>query len=264
MRSHIPPSMSPFLQRLRQHSYLTEEEAEAILGLPFHPCHVAANQDFVQHQERVTHSCFVLEGMVGTFGENKRGDRQITSFFVTGDMVDLHTVVVPEAPAAVQALVTSTILKVPHSALRELAGQHPGVAEAFWRQCVVDAAILSEWVVNVGRRDARSRMAHLFCELACRSGRQAEDDQFEFNFPISQSQLADMVGLTPVHVNRTLKGLREDRIVGVVNRLVRISNWDRLAQIGEFDPAYLRLAADGKCGVEEPRRVVSQRLQSLQ
>src|SRR5688572_11539092 len=108
--------MTPFFERLQQHSQLTKEEGQELLRLPFHPFQVSANQDFVQYREQMTHSCFVLEGMVGTFGQNKRGERQITSFFVTGDMVDLHTVVIPEAPAAIQALTTSTILKVPHAA----------------------------------------------------------------------------------------------------------------------------------------------------
>ena len=74
MLSQTSPSMMPFLRRLQQHSQLTDEEARAILELPFHPIQVPANQDFVQYQERMTHSCFVLDGMVGTFGQNKRGD----------------------------------------------------------------------------------------------------------------------------------------------------------------------------------------------
>ena len=103
-------------------------------------------------------------------------------------------------------------------------------------------------------------MSHLICEVACRAGRKTGDQEYSFQFPITQHQLADMVGLTPVHVNRTLKGLREDGIVDVVNRMVHITNWDRLAQIGEFDPAYLRLSAEGQCGDAEPHRVVSPRL----
>ena len=242
------PSMMPFLERIETRSRLTDEERRVILELPFHPRQVGANRDFVQRGEEVTHSCFVLEGLVGTFGQNKSGERQITSVFLTGDMIDLQTVVVPEAMAALQALTTTTILQVPHSALRQAAARHPGIAEAFWRECVVVAGILSEWVLNVGRRDARSRLAHLFCEIACRSGHDTEHDDCAFQFPITQNQLADMLGLTPVHVNRTLKGLREDGVVDLVHRTVHIRNWQRLAQIGDFDPIYLRLGgAEVRC-----------------
>lgn len=244
MKPSYPSSMIPFLQRLESRSRLTNEERQAILDLPFHPRHVGANQDFVQQGECVTHSSFILEGMVGTFGQNKRGERQITALFLDGDMIDLNTVVLPEALAALQALVPTTILQVPHSALREAADHHPGIAEAFWRECVIDASILNEWVVNVGRRDARSRLAHLFCEIACRTGRTKIEDGYRFPFPVTQFQLADMLGLTPVHVNRTLRGLRDDRLVEVAHRTGTILNWDGLAQIGEFDASYLRL--DGR------------------
>src|SRR5688572_19446124 len=92
MSPRLPPSMLPFLTRLKMHSQLNDDESQAILALPYFPIQVPTNRDFVQYREEVTHSCFVLDGMVGTFGQNKRGERQITSFFLTGDMVDLHTV----------------------------------------------------------------------------------------------------------------------------------------------------------------------------
>jgi CRP-like cAMP-binding protein len=241
--------MRPFLDKLEARSLLTGEERQIVLDLPFVPLHVETNQDFVQQGEKVTHSCFILDGMVGTFGQNKRGERQITSVFLSGDMIDLNTVVVPEAIADLQALIPTTILQVPHSALRRAAGQYPGLAEAFWRECVIISAILNEWVMNVGRRDARARLSHLLCEIACRVGRTTVAQGISFPFPITQNQLADMLGLTAVHVNRTLKGLREDRIVDIVHRTVRITNWSRLTQIGEFDPTYLRLRTPDKaCG----------------
>ena len=263
MRYSFHSSMLPFLQKLETHSLLSGDERQIVLDLPFHPRHVETNQDIVQQGEKVTHSCFVLDGMVGTFGQNKRGERQITAVFLGGDMIDLNTVVVPEAIADIQALIPTTILLVPHSALRRAAGQNPGIAEAFWRECVVNSAILNAWVMNVGRRDARSRLAHLLCEIACRSGRTRIEDGFSFPFPITQNQLADMLGLTAVHVNRTLKGLREDRIVDVVHRTVRILNWSRLTQIGEFDPTYLRLGgAEEACG--EPLTAPSPSMQGVQ
>lgn len=251
MHATFPSSLQPFVSKLESRSVLTEEERRVILDLPFHPRHVQANEDFVQQGEGVTHSCFVLEGMVGTFGQTKRGERQITSVFLSGDMIDLNTVVVPQAIADLQALIPTTILQVPHSALRAAAAQYPGIAEAFWRECVIDAAILNEWVMNVGRRDARARLAHLLCEIACRSGRTGITDGYAFPFPITQNQLADMLGLTAVHVNRTLKGLREDRIVDIRHRMVLLTNWSRLVQIGEFDPTYLKLQTPDKaCGEE--------------
>ena len=137
-------------------------------------------------------------------------------------------------------LTVATILRVPHSALREVAHSYPAIAEAFWRECVVDAAILSECVVNVGRRDARSRAAHLLCEVACRT-RSVQGDSFAFGFAATQGHMSDMLGLTPVHVNRVLRALREDGIVTMHAHMVRVHHWSRLMEIGEFDADYLHM-----------------------
>src|SRR5438270_7268173 len=181
--------------------------------------------------------------MGGTMGQSRNGDRRITSVFMTGVKIDLQPVVRPEAMSNLQAITVSTILEVPHSDLRRVAHRYPNLAEAFWRECVLDAAIVNEWVVNVGRRDARARTAHLLCELACRSGRATPENAFSFPFPATQVQLGDMLGLTPVHVNRTLKSLREGTVVNISARYAEILDWDRLAHIGEFDATYLQLGS---------------------
>ena len=230
-----------WFDKLASRSALGDQERAAILGLPSHPVQVPCNRDFVHLGERVDHSSLVVGGLIGRFGQNSDGQRQITAVHITGDVADLHSVVAPDAASALQALSVTTILKVPHSALREVARRYPAIAEAFWRECVVDAAVLSEWVVNVGRRDARTRAAHLLCELAWRyqvGGRRAG---LSFAFPATQAHLADMMALTPVHVNRTLKALREDELAEVRSKTMQIFDWDGLAAAGEFDPAYLQI-----------------------
>lgn len=245
MASVSPPAMMPFLEKFETRTTFSDEERSAILGLPFVPVQVKPNHDFVRQGERVHHSCFVLNGLVGAFEQDRHGDRQITSIFVDGDTVDLHTVVLPEAISALQALTPSTILKVPHEPLREISRAYPKIAEAFWRECTVHAGILMEWVVNVGRRDARSRIAHFYCELACRSAREPPHDGMIIPYGITQFQLSDILGMTAVHVNRTLQGLRQEGLIESVDRSVqRIVDWSGLSEVGEFDPAYLRLGVD--------------------
>ena len=155
-------------------------------------------------------------------------------------MPNLHSLVQPRATSALQALTTTTILKIPHRVLRAVAARYPAVAEAFWRDCMVDAAILSQWVVNVGRRDAKTRIAHLLCETAVRFSANGRSDAAGFEFPVTQVHLADATGLTSVHVNRTLKALKSEGVVDVATRRVRILNWDVLARLGDFDPDYLQ------------------------
>jgi CRP-like cAMP-binding protein len=103
---------------------------------------------------------------------------------------------------------------------------------------MLDAAILAEWVMNVGRRDARQRVAHLLCELATRLGA-ANATDVVFDLPVTQTQMADATALTPVHVNRTLQSLRSDGLVDWRTRLVRLPQWDALVSLAEFDPTYL-------------------------
>jgi CRP-like cAMP-binding protein len=144
----------------------------------------------------------------------------------------------PVGTSAIQALATTTVLRISHEELRKVAARFPAVAEAFWRDCMVDAAVLSQWVVNVGRRDAKTRMAHLLCEMAVQTGSD-RTPQLNYPFPVTQSHLADMTGLTSVHVNRTVKALREEGLANVRGRVVQIFDWKGLKALGEFDADYL-------------------------
>ena len=236
------PDLQRFLDRLTSRSVLTEEEQEAILSLPCRSEHVQSNRDFVPLGERVDHACLVVAGIVGRFGQNAEGKRQITAMHLPGDMADLHSVVQPRAPSALQALSIATILKVPHVDLRAAAARHPAIAEALWRDCMVDASILAQWVLNVGRRDARERIAHLLCEVAVRVHAAPSPSEVVFPFAVTQQQLADATGLTSVHVNRTLQAMRREGLVEVCGRTARIPDWNALVAAGEFDPAYLQAA----------------------
>ncbi len=249
MRLSDPTPLQPFVDKLVSRSNLGAAEQQAILALPAHPAQIETNRDFVRLGEQVDHASFVVAGLVGRFGQNRDGNRQITAVHIPTDMVDLHSVVAPEACSALQALSVTTILRVPHHALRDVARRFPAVAEAFWRECVVDAAVLAEWIVNVGRRNARSRMAHLLCEIACRVKGEDGQDGCLVPFAATQTHIADMTGLTPVHVNRTLQALRAERVVDVSGRMIHIRDWQRLAGIGEFDRSYLSLAAAGAAGL---------------
>lgn len=241
MSLHDPNPLEPFVDRLVSRSDLGPAERNALLALPAYPAQIQTNRDFVRLGEVVEHATFVVAGLVGRFGQNREGSRQITAVHIPNDMANLHSVVAPDACAALQALSVTTILKVPHVALREATHRYPAIAEAFWRECVVDAAVLAEWVVNIGRRDAKSRLAHLLCEIACRMVGLGHKLGSHIPFPATQNHIADMSGLTSVHVNRSIQALRRDRVVDLSSRVIHILDWDRLAYIADFDPDYLRI-----------------------
>jgi CRP-like cAMP-binding protein len=228
--------LQPFINRLTVRSVLTDEEQHGILALPTHPIRLSAKQDFVHINEVSTYCCFIASGMVGRFGQTREGARQTTAFHIPGDMVDLHSAVRPVGIGGLNALCETIILRVPHTEIRALAARFPAVAEAFWRDCMLDAAVLMQWVVNIGRRDARTRLAHILCEMAIRSG---EDREIlcDYALPVTQEQLADAAGLTSVHVNRSLKALSD--VVSLKGGRAQIHDWAALAELGEFDATYL-------------------------
>jgi CRP-like cAMP-binding protein len=230
-----------FVDRLTSRSVLTDEEVTAVLGLEGKIRKVASHVDYVRYGEQVDHSCLLMDGLVGRYGQNRDGGRQITCFHIPGDMADLVSLVSPKTGWGLVALTPTTLLSVPHENLRRLTANYPGIAEAFWRDSVADGSIFSEWLVNVGRRAALARLAHVFCEMAVRSEQAGLGDRSTYPLPVTQTDLADATGLTNVHVNRTLKELRERSIVDLRGGTVTIDNWDLLVATGDFDPAFLLL-----------------------
>ena len=238
MRSPPATTLHAFVDRLLVRSILGNEEQEAILALSTHPIQARAKQDFVHINEEASYSCFIASGLVGRFGQAATGARQITALHIPGDMADLHSVVRPVGAGGMTALSDATILRIPHKAIRTIAAAYPAIAEAFWRDCMLDAAVLVQWVVNVGPRDARTRLAHIFCEMAIRSGGDREV-LADYAFPITQEQLADAAALTPVHVNRSPQALRRQGLVTMRHGRVQIDDWEGLARVGDFDHSYL-------------------------
>jgi CRP-like cAMP-binding protein len=237
----ISGGLQMFMERLASRSALTDDEVSALLGLSGQLKEVAARTDFVRFGEPVDHSCLIVKGLAGRFGQNRDGARQITCLHIPGDMADLPSVVSPKSGWGLTALTPTTILRIPHAELRRVAAKHPGIAEAFWRDCVADGSIFSEWVVNVGRRDAISRVAHVFCEMAIRCEQAGQGNRYSFPLPMTQTDLADATGMTGVHVNRTLKELRTRSIAELRAGTVTIRDWDELVRTGDFDAGFMLL-----------------------
>ncbi len=123
-----------------------------------------------------------------------------------------------------------------------LALERPNVGFAMWYDTLVDGSVFREWIANVGRRDARTAMAHLLCELALRLRLAGIAQQTDYELPLTQEQLADALGLTPVHVNRTIKSLEDKNLISrATSRSITIGDWKKLAAAGDFDSTYMHL-----------------------
>jgi CRP-like cAMP-binding protein len=166
---------------------------------------------------------------------------------IRGDMADLPSIALAESVSGLEALSDVSLLRVPLAALRQAGAAHPAIAAALWRDGAVDAAIQVEWATNVGRKSARSKLAHLFCEMAARYEQVGMQVGLGFELPMTQQQLADAIAITLVHLNRTLMSLRADGILEMRHRIVQIFDWPVLTKLAGFDPSYLHFRImDGK------------------
>jgi len=140
----------------------------------------------------------------------------------------------------IEALNPVTILRITHTALMGAAEAFPAVAIAFWRDTTADGGVLRKWAGNLGRKPALGRMAHLICEMGTRMEQAGLGRRADFPMAMTQDQLADALGLTAVHVNRTLQTLRADGLVRTSHRRIEVLDWDRLAACAEFQDDYLQ------------------------
>src|SRR5437868_7065362 len=127
------------------------------------------------------------------------------SIHMKGDVVDLQNSLLRRSDHNVQALTNIDVAFMPVNAIQDLAFERPNVGKAMWYETLVDASIFREWTLNVGRRRGRERAAHLLCEFALRLRVAGLGTQLHYELPMTQEQLADALGMTSVHVSRTLK-----------------------------------------------------------
>ena len=232
-------SAARYLAKLERRGPLSDEARDALLALPAHSRTYETYRDIVKEGDRPTHCCFVETGLVSRYRTLRSGARQILSFHIPGDMIDLQSALVTVADHSIRTHVSTKVLMIGHRDILEIAANYPEVARAFWFDTLVDSAIFREWTVNVGRRNARERAAHLLLELATRFAAvgMVKDDTFEL--PISQNDLADALGMTPVHMNRTMQWLRGEQLIRTHLRKITIEDMPAMAELAGFDPAYL-------------------------
>lgn len=232
-----------WFRRLTRRTELDAADRQRVLELPGRTDRVRANRDFVRLGERVDAACLIVEGIAARFGQTSDGRRQLTALHIAGDAADLHSAVLPNSGSALAALSDVTLYRIPHAAIHEAVRASPALARAMWRDCTVDAAIAAEWLLNNGQRDARTRLAHLLCELALRF-EAVGGARDHFTLDMSQMHLGDALGLTSVHVNRMLRELREAGLLAISGRQIDILDWGGLAKVADFDAHYLHLSRE--------------------
>jgi CRP-like cAMP-binding protein len=230
------------VEKLAYRAKLSAEDRAAIMALPFSVKMMERGQFIVRERELATHSCLMLSGYSIRSKLLASGNRQIVSIHMKGEMVDLQNSMLEVADHSVQMLTAGKVAMIPRGEIIRLTLERPTVTQAMWIDTLVDASIFREWIANVGRRDARTRVAHLLCEFAVRLRVAGLGEETHYDLPMTQEQLADATGLTSVHINRTLKALEKEGLIERPNpRAIYIGDWRKLAEIGDFDTNYLHL-----------------------
>ena len=238
------PNLHPtalLIRKFESIATFSAEERQAIELLPVRISHLDARQDIVRDGDRPSHCCLILDGWAYRYKLLSAGKRQILSFHVPGDVLDLQSLHVHTMDHSLATVTKATVAFIPHESLRTLVAQHPNISTLLWRDTLIDAGIFREWMVGMGRRSAFERIAHLFCEMYLKLQAVGLAGDFRCPMPITQSDLADALGLTSVHVNRVLKAMRGRALITLRSNTLVIEAWDELLQISEFDPTYLHL-----------------------
>ncbi|CAN5134771.1 Crp/Fnr family transcriptional regulator [soil metagenome] len=213
----------------------------AIRSLPHKTQAMRQYEYIIRAGEKSKSVCVLLSGFDISHKLTGNGGRQITALHMKGDMIYLQNTILHIADHNVQALDNVQVAYLPVKAVEDLLTHSATLRMAMWRETMVDAAICREWALNMGRRDARTRTAHLLCEIGLRLEAAGLGSQSSYQLPMTQEQLADLLGLTGVHVNRVLMAMRLDGLIELNQKTISVKNWERMVKIGDFDSTYLHM-----------------------
>jgi len=231
------------IRKLERLAKLDEEDREALASLRFSTETINEDRHLVREGDEPSDCAVLVAGHACRYKSLSSGGRQIVSFHLPGDMLDAEQLLLSRADHSIQAITDVIVAWVPTVDLKKVVRERPAIADALWRDCLIDASVFREWVLNVGQRDPRSRIAHMLCEFAARRQAAGLGPPEGAALPMSQERIADATGLTSVHVNRMLHALMTQGVIALDGRHVQIIDWNGLRTIAEFDPGYLHAVA---------------------
>lgn len=233
-----------FMERLlanRRGVTMTREERALLESAISEVRSIEARRILVEAGHHVEESTFLLEGILSRYIDDKKGLRQLVAVQVPGEFLDLHAYPMPELDHSIGSLTAATVAIIPHAALKEILDPRPELTRKLWFSTLIDAAMHRAWLFRVGRLDAVGRVAHFLCEMNARLAAVGLSDGSRFVLALTQSDIAEICGLTTVHTNRAFRQLREAGLCQMRSSLVDIEDPPGLARRGDFNPDYLYL-----------------------
>lgn len=240
-----------FTRKLEQFAPLGDEDRHLLEQITSRTRRVEARIDLIREGDRPDDVHLILDGFACRYKLLEDGKRQIVAYLVPGDVCDLHVFILSEMDHSIATLAPCSVVDIPREAVLRLT-ERPALARALWWSALVDEAVLRERVVDLGRRSAEERMAHLLCELLLRLRAVGLADGDAFDLPVTQGELADSLGLSTVHVNRVLQTLRGRGLIAFESRRLIVLNPGGLMAFGGFNPNYLHLGREPSRATRAP------------
>ena len=218
---------------------LSAEDAAHVRNIPFRTVSYGKGAEIIAQDTEVSESCLVLSGWAGRAVYIENGKRQITALHIAGDFVDLHGFTLKYMDHSVISLTPVTVAFARHDDLKKLTHVSPHITRLFWMLTTIDGAVHRMTIASLGRRPALERLAHLICELDCRLTAVGLARDHAFELPLIQEELADILGLSGVHMNRTIQDLRKVGLVNWQGSKIIVPDAGKLADFSGFDARYL-------------------------
>ncbi len=231
-------------QALSKHDTLTPKDRALLHHLPFRVRAYGRGHEIIVAGSRPSESCLIVSGFTARAVQFDDGSRQLTGMQVTGDFIDLHAFLLRQIDHSVIALTPCIAGFTPHAELRRLVAEAPHLTRMLWLTTVIDAAVQRTWVANFARRTSLQHLAHFVCELYRRLEGVGVARDHQFDFPVSQQQLSEVLGLSVVHMNRTIQKLRRSGLVIWKANRISILDLKGLVRLAAFDPTYLSLSRE--------------------
>jgi CRP-like cAMP-binding protein len=234
-------TLDALLQRLRTTSVIDEEDVAVLGSLPVDLRALGPAEYVVRDGQRSTACCLLAEGFCIRAKTTWEGRRQILSIHIPGEIPDLLSLYLHVMDHDLMTLTDSLVGYIPHAALQDMVRGRPNLVAALWRDSLVDAAMFREWIVNVGQRPATSRLAHIVVELRARLRVIGRGKGNRVEMPLTQEQIGEAMGITPIHANRIIKQLREEGVLEFRRGYVSVLDEGKLQELAHFDDRYLHL-----------------------
>ncbi|MBP0114679.1 MULTISPECIES: Crp/Fnr family transcriptional regulator [Bradyrhizobium] len=233
-------AFSKLADRLTSLAELPPDDLDLLADMPSSIAHFGAHQTVLRHGDEAGQCCLLLQGYL-SWQNHESADGQITALCVPGDIANLHTLYRPRIDGNLVALGPAIVALVPHRFFREVTARSPAMSHAMLLMLLADHAIQRNWTVNLGSRDALTRVAHLLCEITVRLQIVGLARDFRLSSPFTQSDLAAACSISAVHANRTIQELRRCNLLQWQGKTLTITDWPGLVRLAGFDPAYLSI-----------------------